>query len=71
MQKEDLVYKDDDYEIYKKDSGAVGTFFAEAEIADIGLTGLGKIKDHFADENDYNKLIDGFIGDLENLKRKK
>lgn len=67
---QDRIYKDDEYEIYKKDAEVVGTMLASLDIVGIGIDG---IKDenpsqHFANKDDYNKIIDSMISDLGGLK---
>lgn len=69
MKKEDLIYKDEDYEIYKKYAGDLGTIMEQADVALIGIRGLKDIKHHFKFEEDYYGLIDKMIAELEELKK--
>jgi len=68
MKKKDLIYKDEDYEIYKKYAGDIGTFSEQIDILSIGIKGFGQIKHHFKFEEDYDGLINKFIDELEDLK---
>ena len=70
MKREDLIYKDEDYEIYKKYAGSVGTILEQADIAMIGIKGLREIKQHFKFKEDYDGLIDKMIDELQLLKVK-
>ena len=67
MKKEDLIYKDEDYEIYKKYAGDIGTILEQADIAMIGIKGLKEIKHHFKFEEDYYGLIDKMIDEFYSL----
>jgi hypothetical protein len=71
MKKEDLIYKDEDYEIYKKYAGELGTIMEQEDIAMIGIRGLASIRHHFKFEDDYYGLIDKMIEELEKLKLQK
>ena len=70
MKEKDLIYKDKDYEIYKKYAGDLGTMLEQIDIAEIGIDGLGNIKHHFKFEEDYYGIIDKLIAKLELLKNK-
>ena len=70
MKEKDLVYKDNDYEIYKKYAGDLGTMMESIDIAEIGIDGLGDIKHYFKFEEDYYGIVDKLIEKLESLKNK-
>lgn len=69
MKKTDLIYKDEEYEIYKKYAGDIGSIMEQVDITFIGIRGLKSIRHHFKFEEDYNGLIDKMIGELEELKK--
>lgn len=68
MKKSDLIYKDEDYEIYKKYAGDIGTLGEQLDVLEIGIAGIKQIAHHFKFKEDYNGLIDKLVADLEKQK---
>ncbi|MBT6053332.1 MAG: hypothetical protein HOG49_41595 [Candidatus Scalindua sp.] len=70
MNKDDLIYKDDEYQIYKKDSWVVGTMLDSLDIVTIGIAGIPEARSFFKHKKDFNGIIDDFIQELKDLKLK-
>jgi len=69
MKKDDLIYKDDEYHIYKKHAGEVGHFepISMLDLIQIATEGLSQWENAgFANRGDYEKVINGIC---ERLKR--
>jgi len=70
MRTEDLIYKDENYEIYKKDSGRIGSFAPLdcLEIIDICIEELKKWNNAgLARKEDYEEIIEKIVEELRKL----
>ncbi len=73
MNKADLIYKDDEYQIYKKYSGETGTFPPTdcLDLIDIAITQLDTWENAgFKNVEDYQKIIDDLCKRLQSTVTK-
>lgn len=71
MRKSDIIYKDKEYEIYKKDAGDIGTYTPAdcLNLVEIGLGELAKWRQGgFRSKKDYHEILDGIIEEIESMR---
>lgn len=74
MKKEDLIYKDEEYQIYKKNAGDIGTFAPVdyLTLIKIGIDGLKEWENGgFANTDEYAKILNKVVAEIESLKNER
>lgn len=59
--KDDIIYIDDEYVIFSKDTSITGNLGSSLDIAVIGINGVRNSLDHFLSIKDRNEIIDTLI----------